>query len=146
MNSILNISEAASIAIHAMTFIAALDRETPVSTSEIAGQLDVSENHLSKVLQRLMKAGLVDARRGPKGGFLLARGADEITLLDVFEAIEGPLSVRTCLMKTRICDPGNCILGDMVHEVTSSVKQYLSSHTLEDRKEVFMKLAAVAKS
>ena len=84
MNPWLNISDAAALALHAMGFLA-LKKDTPVSNGEIAENFGVSENHLSKVLQRLGKAGLVRSSRGPRGGYLLNRPAEEINLLIIWE-------------------------------------------------------------
>jgi len=75
MNSVLRISEAASLAMHAMMALAA-QPEHRRSAQDLARQLDVSLAHLAKVLQRLAKAGYVASTRGPKGGFTLALPAD----------------------------------------------------------------------
>jgi len=90
MSGVLKISNAATIALHAMTYLAAFP-DNKHMTKEIASLHQVSEAHLSKVLQRLTRAGLVKAVRGPKGGFSLAKSADEISLLEVYETIEGTL-------------------------------------------------------
>ncbi|MCK4620269.1 MAG: Rrf2 family transcriptional regulator, partial [Desulfobacterales bacterium] len=67
MSNIIKISEAASMAIHAMVFLAS-ESGRIVPSREIATTLRSSEAHLSKVMQRLAKAGLVSSTRGPKGG------------------------------------------------------------------------------
>ncbi len=67
MPGILNISEATSLAIHAMIYIEA-NSNRKVSTKEIAVEFDASEAHLSKVLQRLVRSGYVKSVRGPKQG------------------------------------------------------------------------------
>jgi Rrf2 family protein len=97
MTGMLHISDAASLALHAMVLIAGKP-DTLVSTHEIAEQLGVSENHLAKVRQTLSRAGLVESTRGPHGGFRLAKSAAEITLLDVYEAVEGPIRPTSCLL------------------------------------------------
>ena len=71
METILKMSEAVSIALHASALLAS-DPGTKLSNKQIAGRLHVSEAHLSKVLQRLVKVGLVRSMKGPKGGFVLA--------------------------------------------------------------------------
>jgi len=72
MSNILRISEAASIALHAMIILASKQEEL-VSVKDIASQLEISGNHLSKVLQRLVKAELVISIKGSKGGFKLVK-------------------------------------------------------------------------
>ncbi|MFA6319131.1 MAG: Rrf2 family transcriptional regulator, partial [Elusimicrobiota bacterium] len=72
MPSILNISEAAAIGVHAMMLIAGRPSRLS-SVHELAGELKVSAAHLQKVLQRLVHAGLARSMRGPGGGYALAR-------------------------------------------------------------------------
>ena len=69
-----------------------------VSAAELAATLKVSEAHLAKVMQRLGKAALVRSARGPKGGFQLPAGRSSVTLLDVYEAIDGPFRPDECLL------------------------------------------------
>ena len=125
----LKISDAASLALHTMVLLAA-NSERLVSNKEIAGVLHVSEAHLSKVLQRLAKVGLVHSIRGPKGGFRLGKSSADTTLLEVYEAIEGPLLSCNCLLDTRICSENHCILGSLLHEINVQVKDYLAKTTL----------------
>ncbi|HOK52898.1 MAG TPA: Rrf2 family transcriptional regulator [Armatimonadota bacterium] len=129
MPHMLRISEAASLALHMMT---ALSETTDklVSVHEIASSLCVSEHHLSKVCQRLAKAGLLESSRGPKGGVRLARPADSITLLDVYEAIEGPLTMSECLMGQPVCGRQMCILGKLLEVINREEGEYFSKTTL----------------
>jgi len=144
MSGIMNVSEAASIALHSMTLISAQENGVPVSTKYIADTLKVSENHLSKVMQRLSRAGLVSSKRGPRGGATLAKKPGEISLMDIYEAIEGKFVASECLLKTRLCKPGNCILGDMLHDVNTRAREYLEKTTLADLSHVFEDFAAEA--
>lgn len=131
MTNMLRISDAASLAMHTMAVLAR-DPERMMSTHEIAQSLSVSENHLAKVRQRLAKAGLVDATRGPHGGFRLAGNPRDITLLKVYEAIEGEFRPGNCLLGKPACDGRNCILGGLVETVNTKVLEYLSRTTLAD--------------
>lgn len=131
MSNLLKISEAASMGLHAMVLLA-VDPERLLNTKEAASLLDVSEAHLAKVLQRLARAGLVDSVRGPKGGFLLARQPSTITLLEVYEAIEGPIIARNCLFNTQLCDGEHCIFGNLLESVDSQVKEYLGRTKLSE--------------
>jgi len=123
MTNILKISEAASLALHTAVLLAT-DPSKLISTKNLASTLHASEAHLSKVLQRLEKSGIVESARGPKGGFRLGKSADEITLLDVYEAIDGRLSSDNCLFDERICN-GNCIMGKLLCDIKKQVKDYL---------------------
>lgn len=124
------ISDAASLAIHSIAYIAA--RQEPSSVHDISRRLEVSEFHLSKVLQRLSKRGLVRSSRGPGGGFTLAGNADSITLMDVYEAIEGTLEDHPCLMRKKTCDSKSCILGDTMHAMHTLFKKRLISTRISD--------------
>ena len=130
MRSMLRISEAASMALHTMGLLA-FDPKRAMSNREIASVLNVSSAHLAKVMQRLNKAGLVRSRRGPKGGFCLERRSEEITLLEVYEATDGPLEERGCLLDKKICT-GNCILGGLLTSTGRELKRYLSQTRVSD--------------
>ena len=131
MSSIVKVSEAATLAMHTMAFLAANPGER-FSVKHIAGIHDVSEAHLSKVLQRLAKIGLLNSARGPKGGFVLARAAEEITLLNVYEAVDGPLDPTTCLLGSPVCNGRGCIMGDVLKTVNEQTKTYLTQTTIVD--------------
>ena len=128
--TILRISEAASIAMHTV-FILASKADESLSTKDIATSLSVSENHLSKVLQRLTRAGLVISIRGPKGGFKLNPDKKDITLLEVYEAIDGPLQMSDCLLDRQVCH-GNCLLGGLIASINKEVTEYLSKTSIID--------------
>ncbi len=136
MSDILKISEATSLALHTMTFLV-VNPEKLISTKKIASVLHVSETHLSKVLQRLARVGLVKSVRGPKGGFMLGRTADSITLLDVYETIEGPFVPSNCLLRTSICSGEKCILGELLKTVNTLVRDYLAGTRLSELTDVY---------
>ncbi len=131
MSGVLKISEAATIAIHAMVYLATLNESELASTKEIAGTYGVSEAHLSKVIQRLTHTGLVKTFRGPKGGISLAKPSNKITLLNVYEAIEGPMPTSTCLLGKSKCG-GGCVLGDLISSVNKQVRTRFSEIKLSD--------------
>ncbi|MCF8064724.1 MAG: Rrf2 family transcriptional regulator [Desulfarculaceae bacterium] len=142
MQQLLKISEAASLALHTMGLLASRPGEQ-VPTRELAARLKVSEAHLAKVMQRLGRAGLVRSQRGPKGGFALERNPEDITLLEVYEATEGPLRERRCLLGKPMCN-GNCILGGLLERVGDEVRDYFSQTRLSDLKDTFLKEAVNA--
>lgn len=129
------ISDAVSLALHSMALIAAQDG--PASVHDISRRLDVSENHLSKVLQQLAKSGLVRSSRGPRGGFALARKSDSLTLLSVYEAIEGPLRPSACLMRKKTCGKKACIFGDAVETMQEVFKNRLASTRIADISSIY---------
>jgi len=131
MSNILKISEAASLALHGAALIAKRPGEL-VSTKEIASELHVSEAHLSKVLQRLSKAGIVKAIRGPKGGFTLGKPASEISLIDIYESIEGSMESNRCLLDYNICDGNGCILGEFLRRADRQFVDYMAGTKLNE--------------
>ncbi len=143
MPKVMKISEAASLGLHSMVFLASRP-EKIVSIKKIGTVLHASQAHLSKVLQRLARAGLVRSSRGPRGGFMLARPGDQITLLEVYEAIEGPLVSSKCLFDTPICTGKQCIFGDLLETTSNRYRAYLEGMKLSKLTEVYVKEAAHA--
>ncbi|MBP6963930.1 MAG: Rrf2 family transcriptional regulator [Armatimonadetes bacterium] len=125
----LHISEAAALALHTMAVLAR-STDRLASTHEIAEELAVSENHLAKVRQQLARAGLVEAVRGPSGGFRLTRPPSKTSLMEVYEAIEGPYHPSDCLLGRPACRASRCVLGGLVHSVNGQVRKYLAETTL----------------
>jgi Rrf2 family protein len=138
MPKVMQISEAASLALHSMVLLASKP-EKIFSVREIAFTLHVSEAHLSKVLQRLARVGLVTSNRGPKGGFVLGKKSNEITLLEVYEAIDGPLTSNRCLFETPICNGAQCIFGDLLLTTNNRYKAYLEGMKLSELTDVYGK-------
>ena len=136
MPGALRISEAASLAMHTAALLAE-DAERPVSAREIAVTLRVSEAHLAKVMQRLAKFGLVRSFRGPAGGFVLSKDCGQITLLDVYEAIEGPLEENHCLFETPVCRGEICVLGGLIGTVNRQVRDYLAGARLSALTDIY---------
>ncbi|MFA6004760.1 MAG: Rrf2 family transcriptional regulator [Elusimicrobiota bacterium] len=124
MVGVLNMSEAAVLALHVVWVLARKPGQA-VTTSQAAAELRVSAAHLSKVLQRLVKAGIAQAVRGPKGGYSLGRKPSAIRLRDVFEAVEGPLNLSRCLMPEPRCGRKACLLGGLLGSINKQVVKEL---------------------
>ncbi len=138
MHGLLRISEAASIALHAMVLLAT-EPDRLFSNREIASLLKVSEAHLSKVLQRLNKAGYVSSIRGAKGGFRLRNGNGNVSMGEVMTVIDGPISNSNCLYESAVCDGTNCIFGDLLEVVNQQVNSYLMNTKLTELSTIFQK-------
>ena len=132
MSRIVNISEAASLAIHSMAIIASTDKR--MNVVEIAGLFDFSKNHLAKVMQMLVKGGYLKSTRGPGGGFTLGKDPADINLLEIYELIEGTISGRMCNMCIEECVFDPCIYGSLGDRVKNDVKDYLENTTIQDLK------------
>lgn len=102
-----------------------------VSRDILAEAGQVPAHFLSKILQALARSGLIVSRRGAAGGFALARPADQMTLLDVLEAIEGPLALNRCLEPSTPCSrAGWCGAHMMWARAQTALADVLRSATL----------------
>ena len=129
MSKIFTLSEAASIAIHSMVLVARA--KDGINVVQIAEYTGLSKNHIAKVMQRLAKSDLVKSVRGPAGGFSLKRDPKTVSLLDIYEMIEGPLEESDCPLNYSVCNYEKCIIGNIVNEMTSGFKTYLKNQTLD---------------
>lgn len=134
MANMFRISEAASLGMHMMALLAGSPGRL-LTAREAAITLRASEAHLSKVLQRLSRAGLVRSARGPGGGFTLSRG--DITLLEVFEAVEGPLDFSGCLLSRPVCGKNRCIMGGLIESTNLVVRKYLANTRVSELAGVY---------
>jgi len=123
--SILHISDGAVIALHGCVLIGEAGGE-PVSAAKIAAEFRVSAAHVSKVMQRLCRAGVLKSARGPDGGFLLNGSADKITLRRVVEAADGKLFPPRCLLGRKSCLRKACMLGDFAARFETELNKVLS--------------------
>ncbi len=130
MSKPIQVSEAASIGIHALVLIANSEKNF-MNVNEISERTGASKNHIAKVMQTMVKAGFVHSVRGPAGGFSLSDDAENISLLDIFEAIEGRISLRTCPFEKPICPFDKCLMGGIFHKLTDELVTYLKANTLE---------------
>jgi len=130
MAKIVNITEAVSIALHSMVLVAKAQKSQMNATiiSNITGS---SKFHVSKVLQKLVKDGYLLSQRGPAGGFVLESPPEEITLLQIFESIEGKIIISKCPLN-KVCPFGECIFEDLTMIMTRQFRDYLEGHTLAD--------------
>ncbi|MEO0085944.1 MAG: Rrf2 family transcriptional regulator [candidate division WOR-3 bacterium] len=130
MADIIRTSESSALALHAALLLARAPGK--LTSGAIARKLGASAAHLAKVLSRLEKAGLVRAVRGPGGGYELARPARDITLLEVYAAVEGPPAATRCLFRVPACRGGGCPLGSFFRGVNRSVVNRLARTRLAD--------------
>lgn len=90
------ISQTIEYALRAMVYVAGLDPNTAVTCETIAVYTKVPQGYLSKVLRDLVLANLLNSQRGPNGGFALAQPADQISMLDVVNAVDPIDRLRSC--------------------------------------------------
>lgn len=117
------------LGLHAIVILA-LEPEKCLSTHQIAAALCTAEPHLSKVLQRLNKGGLIKSIRGPGGGYKLNCDPEKTKLHPVFELLGGTFVPRGCSLGG--CKKENCFIGGMIDELTFAFLKYLDSRYLSD--------------
>jgi Rrf2 family protein len=130
MASILKLSDATALALHSMVHLA-LDPEGQSTTAEISEVFKVSRHHLAKVHQRLRKAGFIRSQRGPSGGVSLAKDPAQISLLDIYETMEGSLNCNPCLFDNDVCPRENCMLSNLLPSLALQVRDYFKNTSLE---------------
>ncbi len=131
MSNYFKTSEAGSIALHAMIMLS-MNQNRLVRIREIADVFNLSEAHLAKVLNRLVKSGLVIATRGPLGGYKLNKSANLISLKEIYETIEGKSQKKRCLFSISICDGTECSLGNFFTIKSQQVEEMLSKTKLSN--------------
>jgi len=127
----IKISEATALALHSMMHLA-INPGAQSTASEIAEVFEVSKHHLAKVHQRLVKAGFILSRRGPKGGVGLAKDPSEINLLEIYEAMEGPMTCQPCLLGKAVCPRADCVLSNLLPGLARQVRVYFEQATLAE--------------
>jgi Rrf2 family protein len=142
MPGLVKVSEAASLALHAAMLLAR-DERALVRTRDLGERIGASQAHLVKVLQSLSRAGLVSTERGPHGGARLARPAGAITLLQVYEAVDGPLQAAECLLERPVCDGRCCLVGRLLYRMNQEVRAHLARTSLADVWDPERSLAAL---
>ena len=126
------LSQTARYAVRAMVYLALEADDGPVRVDQVAEDLGVPRNYLSKILHTLVRNGLLSSFRGPKGGFRLARGAEGISLMQVVEQFDTMDASKVCLLGRPVCsgvDP--CAAHEQWGQVKSRVSEFLNNTTVQ---------------
>ncbi len=108
-------------------------RGVTLMLEEISQEEEIPSSFLGKILQSLCKAGLARSVRGNGGGFTLAKEAEQISLLDIFEAIEGKLALQRCLQSPDACERSDgCALCSVFEQAQDQVKDVFARTTVAD--------------
>jgi len=123
--------------LRAIIYLARQDSEKCCSIAEISTQQSIPKKFLEKIIQDLMRTGLIRSKRGSCGGYALARLPEEISIHDVIEAIEGPIAVNTCMDKEACCDQlSRCAMVSVWSEIQRKVTDVFTQTTLADLKRI----------
>lgn len=121
-------SQATDYALHAMLHLMLEPQDKPVNVQILAEKLGVSKTYLSKMMTKLVKAGLIHSISGASGGYMLKRNRDEISFLDVIHAIEGTASLFECSFN----HGSECLIQQVVLDAERQMEQLLGSKKIVD--------------
>jgi Rrf2 family transcriptional regulator, iron-sulfur cluster assembly transcription factor len=139
------LSNTAQYALRAMIYLGGREGEGPIRVEDIAEQLDVPRNYLSKILHTLVKERVLRSLRGPHGGFALALPAADVSLFAVVSPFDDIEARRTCLLGRRECSDVNpCAIHGHWKEVATQVADFFRETTLADVVEDGKRLDPVA--
>jgi len=128
----LQISRKGDYAIRGMVYLASQPVDKVSLLSDIAAKMEVPQTFLAKIFQQFNKSGLVKSYRGAGGGFKLGRSAENISLLEIVETVEGPIVPNRCIMAAGICSRDiSCTVHPVWKEVQKSMREILANVTLK---------------
>jgi Rrf2 family protein len=128
----LRFTKRADYGLMAIHYIALHDDVAAVSAKRIAEEFAIPPELLAKILQRLAKRGLIVSQNGPKGGYALGRRPSEITVGDVVRALEGPISIVSCLEDNDCPQLPRCNLRKPVQKIQAAITQVLDTMSLAE--------------
>ena len=139
----MQLTQATDYALRTVLCLAGLAPGEVLSAQEIAGKEEIPLRFLFKIMRPLIKNGIVRSFRGTAGGFALARPPAAITLLDVVEAVEGPVRLNRCLIDEKYCTkrwadrcPVHRVLENIQNAVIAELGRRTFADLVESTKEV----------
>lgn len=136
----LKLTKKADYALMAMQHLAERSGKGARSAKDVADAFGIPPEALAKILQRLVKAGLLQSQHGTNGGYTLARSAHTISAFEVIQAIDGPLFITSCVTVRGECDQSDrCNIREPLRKVNESIEAVLKrikiSHMREEPEE-----------
>jgi Rrf2 family protein len=129
----LRLSKKADYALMAMKHLAVRADAASTSAREIAEQYDIPVELMAKVLQRLVRSGLLTSHQGTRGGYTLARPKASISVADIIQAIDGPLTVTACSSDDEQCEQFmKCNVRDPLWRIKDRILAALATCSLEE--------------
>ena len=129
----LRLSKKADYALIAMKHLAQKRDTASSSAREIAEQYDIPIELMAKVLQRLVRTGLLTSQQGTRGGYALSRPSGTITVADVIQAIDGPFTVTSCSTEDNSCEQyGKCSIRDPLWRIKERIVAALGTVSLAE--------------
>lgn len=131
MHCMLKTTKAFTLAVHAMSLLAQ-NHPGKLPIGKIATLCGVSEAHLAKVVQILARNHIVKGERGPSGGVSLSTPPEQISLLDIWDAVEGRSEESGCPFALPFCKHESCSLGLIFTEHNRQIESLMKSTTLKE--------------
>ncbi len=126
------IPQTAEYAFRAMSCLASRYTDGPIRSRDLSEQSNIPPFYLSKVMRRLVVAGLVTSQRGHGGGFRLAKPPEQIRFLDILEAVDYQTELGRCAFGVGRCNPDNpCPLHDSWSAMQASFLHWASTNRLD---------------
>ena len=127
------LSQSAEYALRAALYMARQEDPGPVRVADMARELDIPRNYLSKILHQLVRAGILRSTRGPGGGFELADAPDALALLDITQPVSPEETRVACLLgRPRCSDENPCSAHARWTAVNAHVREFFEGTTLQD--------------
>jgi Rrf2 family protein len=138
---LLKLTKKADYALMAMKHLAERSSHASLSAKDVADAYGIPPEALAKILQKLVKAGLLHSQHGTNGGYTLARAAHTISAFEVIQAIDGPLFITSCITVRGECDQSErCNIREPLRKVNESIEAVLKrikiSHMREEPEQV----------
>jgi Rrf2 family protein len=128
----MQITRQADYALRAVIYLARLGTEERAATSQIAQEQRIPPSFLAKIVSQLSVAGLLQTSRGARGGVALAKRPEDITILDVVEAIDGPILLNECVACGGVCSFGDtCPMKPVWQNTQKQLVQQLQNVTFD---------------
>ena len=129
----LRLSKKADYALMAMKHLAIKTESSSTSAREIAEQYDIPIELMAKVLQRLARRGLLTSHQGTRGGYTLSKPTTSISVADIIQAIDGPLTVTACSTGDEQCDQfTKCNVRDPLWRIKDRILDALAQCSLAE--------------
>jgi Rrf2 family protein len=129
----LRLSKKADYALLAMRHLAAQATGIAVSARELAETYSIPPELLAKVLQKLVRARLLESQHGTRGGYVLAQPARALSVADVIQSIDGPLTVTACSDTDHSCDQyARCNIRDPLWRIKDRIVSALAATSVAD--------------
>lgn len=130
-------------AVRLMVYLAGRGRQQLVSAREIAENQNIPQRFLRTIVSQFAKLGFINSFQGSGGGVRLAEGAENKSLLEVIEAVEGPIYLNVCMQGDAACQFSNqCAVHLVWHEAQEAIQKILGQKKIKDLAQVNFDLAA----